>query len=360
MPEGIEIASIATDLNKKLCGKTMLNFEIDQYYLKRIGNEYKDFLNLLPLKIKKITFKGKVIIFDLGEACFTSQLGMSGRWGFNKNIPHTHFKVQFENHCSKKQTKGFWIYYSDIRRFGMVKFYCGQEGKKMLEQKLQKLAPDFLSKNPIAESEFIERFNRCYPDKFIGALLMDQEKICSGIGNYILSELFYRCKLYPFVKVYDLSQDEIIKIYQECKAIMIEGFQHKGNSLQDYYNIDGKKGSYQNCLQVYMKKKDPLGNHVLRQNGPHKRTIHWVPKIQKKKLRLRINGNFDDSDLEAGLSLLLQPFKNCIIQVINNPKIAYEYGFEETEDKREHLFLSSKGDDSIYKNYLVRAVYLDL
>lgn len=359
MPEGIEIASIATDLNKKLCGKTVLDFKVDQHYLKRMGNEYKDFLSLLPLKIKDVTFKGKVIIFDLGEACFTSQLGMSGRWGFKKNIPHTHLKVQFGN-----KNKGFWIYYSDIRRFGMVRFYCGEEGRNALNQKLNKLAPDFLSKNPITEDDFVSRFNNCYPDKFVGTLLMDQEKICSGIGNYILSELFYRCKLHPFVKVYDISPEEVKEIYREIKSIMWEGLEHKGNSIQDYYNIDGEKGSYQDLLQVYMKKRDPLGNHVVRQNGPHKRTIHWVPKIQKRKLRLWISGESKDPNLDMGLSLLLNPFKNCIIQVINDPEVALNYGFEETDDTREHLFLSFKdfpSEDKLRENHhLERAICLDI
>lgn len=358
MPEGIEIASIATDLNKMLRGKTALNFRMDQHYLKRAGKEYKDFLDLLPLKIESVTFKGKVIVFDLGGACFTSQLGMSGRWGFKKNIPHTHIQIQFGNNG-----KGFWIYYADARRFGTVRFYCGEEGRNALAGRLNKLAPDFLSERPITEDEFVKRFSGCHCSQFVGALLMDQEKICSGVGNYILSELFYRCKLHPFVRVYDVASEEISRVYEELKAIMSEGFAHRGNSIQDYYNIDGEKGRYQDHLRVYMKKRDPLGNHVLRQNGPHKRTIHWVPSVQKKKLRLRIDAAPESANVPeglcVGLGILLSPYKNCVIQVFNNPGIAGEYNFETTEDDRCHLLLclGPGSPNSFSRQFLEREVH---
>ena len=336
MPEGIEIATISTALNKKIKSHTLTNFKIGPHYISRISG-FEEFNKLLPLKVINVSFKGKVIIFDLGKAYFTSQLGMSGRWGFNKNVSHTHIKLRFEE--TKREnfdSVNTILYYSDVRRFGMIRFYCGEKGIKELKQKMNKLAPDFLSSESITETNFIERFNKCPLRSYVGALLMNQEKICSGVGNYILSELFYRCRLHPFIKVYDVSPNIVSIIYNELKNIMNEGFKNKGNSIRDYYNIDGKKGSYQDMLQVYMKKKDPQGNKVIQEIGPHKRTIHWVPKLQKRKLRILVCGEQKVSDIiDLGIDLLINPYKNCKFEIIQT-KIKK---FEVTLDDRPHLIL---------------------
>ncbi len=354
MPEGVEIASIAVDLHKKLAGRRLVDFRSNQHYAARFGDEYKAFCSLLPLPVREVTFKGKIIIFDLGEACFTSQLGMSGRWG-QKIIKHTHLDLQFRG----GKNKCFWMHYSDVRRFGMVRFYNGAEGREALRERLGRLGPDFLSKNPVGENEFIRRFQACRPRAFLGSLLMDQEKICSGVGNYILSELFYRCKFHPFIRVYDIDVPEISEIYGHLKDIMWEGLSYKGNSTQDYFNVNGEKGRYQNYLRVYMKKKDPAGNAVVRRIGPHGRAAHWVPKVQKKKRRISVlSAEEVTSDiLELGISLLINPYrKKSELSVIDFPEIAAEYGLKETVDQRPHLVVTFGSDPDPEENPFVERI----
>ena len=48
---------------------------------------------------------------------------------------------------------------------------------------------------------------------------MDQKQF-SGIGNYILSEIFYRSKLNPFLNCKDLSDDQWRVLYDQIVIVV--------------------------------------------------------------------------------------------------------------------------------------------
>ena len=79
---------------------------------------------------------------------------------------------------------------------------------------------------------------------------------------------------------------------------------------------------------------------------------------------MKVKMNTENSEnLDVGLSLLLSPYKDCIIQVVNNPEIAEDYNFETTEDRRYHLLLilGPEGSAGDSRNlYLERSVHLDI
>ena len=65
MPEGPEVACLSEELNKNLKNKMLKDFEfIGGRYVKHTLPEYfKEFKDCLPLKIIKVEYKGKLIIF---------------------------------------------------------------------------------------------------------------------------------------------------------------------------------------------------------------------------------------------------------------------------------------------------------
>ena len=65
MPEGPEVACLAEELNKNLKNKVLNDFEfIGGRYVKHSLPEYfEEFKDCLPLKISKVEYKGKLIIF---------------------------------------------------------------------------------------------------------------------------------------------------------------------------------------------------------------------------------------------------------------------------------------------------------
>lgn len=44
-------------------------------------------------------------------------------------------------------------------------------------------------------------------------------------------------------------------------------------------DVKGAEGKYSSCFKVYGKKKDPLGNKIVKEDSGG-RSIHWCPTIQ--------------------------------------------------------------------------------
>lgn len=63
--------------------------------------------------------------------------------------------------------------------------------------------------------------------------------------------------------------------------VMEESKSHQGATILTYSSVLGEEGKYSSCFKVYRKKIDPLGNIIISETTPDKRTTHWCPNIQK-------------------------------------------------------------------------------
>ena len=162
-----------------------------------------------------------------------------------------------------------------MRNFGTLKFI---NSKDDLEKKLKELGPDMFEK----ETTF-EIFKKAVKAKGkwnITKVLMDQ-KIISGVGNYIKSESLYRSAISPHRDVNSISDEELKTLFKEIKYVIDQSYFHQGASVRDYTDVEDKKGDYHEHFVVYGKEKDIYGNPVKRFTSEDKRTTHWVPEIQK-------------------------------------------------------------------------------
>jgi len=113
----------------------------------------------------------------------------------------------------------------------------------------------------------------------IAEVLMDQGAF-SGVGNYIRAEALYLSKLSPFRPAHKLSEDELKTLCQSIITVMEESYQHQGATIHTYKTAFGEEGKYSTLFKVYGQEKDPLGNKIITQKTPDKRTIHWCPAVQ--------------------------------------------------------------------------------
>ena len=66
MPEIAEVALTAEILEKYLKNKTMLSFDyVSGRYSKKVPDGYNEFIDALPLKVKKINSRGKFLWFEM-------------------------------------------------------------------------------------------------------------------------------------------------------------------------------------------------------------------------------------------------------------------------------------------------------
>ena len=262
MPEAPEVKLFVDKIKKEYSLKVVEKIEVlSGRYLNKpiIGLE-----NIRDKTLISCKCKGKFIWFDFGETIIFNTLGMTGSWNSSKT-KHSRIKVHF-----KDDNK---LYYNDIRNFGTFHLKTRVE----LKQKLQSLGPDMLSCPPNV-NDFISRLRK-KDNKNICEVLMNQ-KIVSGIGNYIKAESLWYSRINPHSFVKDLTDENLETLYKAVLFVINKSYKEQGASIQSYYTFDGNKGTAVSGFVVYGKNKDYHGYNVLKEQTLDKRTTHWVKERQ--------------------------------------------------------------------------------
>jgi formamidopyrimidine-DNA glycosylase len=174
-----------------------------------------------------------------------------------------------------------------LRNFGTFKF---TQDRNALEKKLAELTPDFLRDD--FDLSPIQKYNSP-----IVKILMDQTKVGSGLGNYLVPEILYRAKLSPHRLGSSLSNRDVENLTYWIKYITKLSYvdNHIGYmvNLEDEAETIKKKDYHPEIklkdktfeFNVYRRKTDLKGNkvkaEVIIQSGKNKRTTYWVPAVQK-------------------------------------------------------------------------------
>ena len=121
-------------------------------------------------------------------------------------------------------------------------------------------------------------------DKEIGNVLVNQ-KVISGLGNYLRADVLWLSKISPFRKVKDLSESDLQKIFHNSKLLTWGEYDRK-EAIKQHIISDSDKipADYKRNFFVYMQKEDINGRVVKTDTlfeGSQKRTIHWVPEVQQ-------------------------------------------------------------------------------
>lgn len=317
MPEICEVALTAQYLmtklkNKYITGISILSGKYTHTNLPGINiiDENK------PLQIKKIDSRGKFMWFELEgkkNVYILNNFGLTGEWSFYNDESdriildiETNPKNLKNNEDPEKINKIFKLHYSDSRNFGLLEI---TDDKSVLDNKINKLAPDILKDN-LTQERFVDLVNKYLKksakrkDTPIVKALMKQDSkdgIVSGIGNYLSCEILYAAKISPHTTVGKLSEQQLISIFNSIKYLVklcyVSNNTKYMDKLQDFvedHKNGIKIGKYPNYypdivikddetmkFNVYGRKKDDYDNDVKRDiiDGP--RGTYWVPTIQK-------------------------------------------------------------------------------
>ncbi len=305
MPEIKEIRKFADFISQKIKNKEIFEIKI-------LNGRYKThgpFVNFdlikrsLPIKVKDVKTKGKFLYIELeNELYLFSTMGLSGGWcylkkGMNGNFEDYEFSKNFEdyakflpesklnmytknalNHLNVEfKTNQGSLYYFDVLSFGSMKVVKGREN---LEKKLNEIGPDIMEKETTFELFQSQIKKPKNLGREIGLVLMDQ-KVISGIGNYLRSDILYISKISPFRKIKDIEDKELKKIYDNSK-ILTWGDYDKKKIADIKINIK-LPSDYNRIFYIYNQPDDIYGNKVEKKElyiGSQKRFIYYVPKIQ--------------------------------------------------------------------------------
>jgi formamidopyrimidine-DNA glycosylase len=305
MPEINEIRKFSDFIKDKLQNEKIIDIKILNGRYKKHGpfDKYKDIKNELPLKLLDVKTKGKFsyMVFEKNFYLF-STLGLSGGWCYLKNgaskYNFSRTEQEWEeftgeeemssylknalNHLNVEfKTKHGSLFYYDVLSFGSLKVI---EGEEELNKKLKLIGPDIMEETTTFEvfkEQIIKKKNL---DKAIGIVLMNQ-KVISGVGNYLRADILYLSKISPFRKVNKLSDEELKEIFKNCKILTWGDYDYKkAKKLKIIKKTTKLPCDYDRMFFVYSQDEDIHGNNVLKKElfeGSQKRFIYYVPEIQK-------------------------------------------------------------------------------
>jgi formamidopyrimidine-DNA glycosylase len=232
-----------------------------------------------------------------------NRLGLVDSWCFLKNksdiYEHTDIYKYYLKYGDKKMMKTYIknslnhlnfeiitnegiLYYYDMLSYGTLKCI---DNDNELNNILNTIGPDIMDKNTTLEVFRNQIFKKNNLDKAIGNVIVNQ-KIISGLGNYLRADILWLSKIDPFKKVKKISDNEIEDIYNNSK-ILTWGIYDKNIAIKLKIIKKSTKlpSDYERLFFIYMQEEDIYGNKVIKKelyDGSQKRFISYVPSIQKK------------------------------------------------------------------------------
>ncbi|AWE08305.1 DNA-formamidopyrimidine glycosylase [Lysinibacillus sp. 2017] len=264
MPELPEVEGVVRDLKPIVEGKTIAQVALSEvvYNSHEAGkqaivknSEPYQFEQLLKdMTIQNLQRRSKYIFFHLeknGEPfVLVNHLGMSGAWFVVQDVTEiTEDKFRKHIHAIFTLTTGELLVYSDIRRFGELRFM-----KEIADHPpLLKMAPEPFDDD--ACDFFIKQSEKPkFAKKPIKEVIMDGQVI-SGCGNIYATESLFKTGIYPGRKTNDVSDEEKVGLFHTICDVLQESIDSGGSTISDYRSINGGAGSMQHRLKMYGKKQ---------------------------------------------------------------------------------------------------------
>jgi formamidopyrimidine-DNA glycosylase len=299
MPEIVEIKKYCDFIKKQVLNKKVKQVRILKGRYKKHGkfDGYQEFIQDLPLKLLNVQSKGKFMYFTFEENyTLFCTLGLSGGWTFknkdsdkykfpeimeflnikdieeyrDKSLEHLNLEFKFD--------KGS-LFFFDILSYGTISISKDEE---KLQKKLKELGPDIMDIN-LTLKTFKEQLKK-QEKKKIGVVIVNQ-KLLSGIGNYLRADILWVAKISPHRQVKDLSDLELKKIFQAARDLTWSEYDRKeGKRLGIISEKFKSPHDFSREFFVYYEEEDLDGNPVKKEElyeGSQKRMIYWVPNVQK-------------------------------------------------------------------------------
>jgi len=305
MPEINEIRKYSDFIKDKLQNQKIIDIKILNGRYKKHGpfEKYETIRNKLPLKLLDVKTKGKFsyMVFEDNFYLF-STLGLSGGWCYLKNgakkYNFSKTEEEWEEYSGEEEMSSYLknalkhlnvefktskgsLYYYDVLSFGSLKVI---EGEDELNKKLKMIGPDIMEETTnfnLFKEQITKNKNLT---KAIGIVLMNQ-KVISGIGNYLRADILYLSKINPFRKVNKINDDELKAIFKNCKILTWGDYDiKKARKLKIINKTTKLPRDYDRMFFVYSEDEDIHGNKVVKKElyeGSQKRFIYYVPEIQK-------------------------------------------------------------------------------
>lgn len=280
MPELPEVETIARRLRQVILDK-----KISRVDVRRDKSFQGDLAQVIGTTITSVTRKAKVLRLELSSGVsLLIHLKMTGQLIYDesgKRVGGGHPTDDWVESLPSKHTRVVLdfeqpgtLYFNDMRVFGWIKVVTLEE----VEKEMASYAPD-ITDSQISPKYLVKVFSR--RTQPIKQVIMDNA-IVAGIGNIYANDALNLAKINPLRPAKSLTKKEVQSLYEAAVAVITKGIELGGATIDNYRNVDGMAGGYQDVVRVYQKEGGSCpncGSKIIRikQGG---RSTFYCPSCQ--------------------------------------------------------------------------------
>ncbi|MDD3653693.1 MAG: DNA-formamidopyrimidine glycosylase [Desulfotomaculaceae bacterium] len=250
MPELPEVETVKHTLGPKITG---LKFTGVKILLPKVIHSPKpdEFVEqVIDKTILNVARRGKYLLFSLAEdLVLLVHLRMTGSLVYTRpEEPQSRY-----THLVFSLSDGGELRFADMRQFGRLWLAPEDSLDRLAGYKdlgVEPLGAGFTT--GFLKKELKRRHIRIKP------LLLDQTFI-AGLGNIYTDEALHRAKINPERLASSLNYREITRLHHAVREVLQEGIAHRGTTVRDFIDGDGRAGRYQELLRVYRREGEPCG-----------------------------------------------------------------------------------------------------
>ncbi|HTJ26700.1 MAG TPA: bifunctional DNA-formamidopyrimidine glycosylase/DNA-(apurinic or apyrimidinic site) lyase [Candidatus Limnocylindria bacterium] len=257
VPELPEVETVARGLADAVVGKTIASVDVTlpRVALAPAGETFA--ASLCGERVERVWRRAKYIVLDLvsGRRLIV-HLRMTGRLivqlpEITEKVPHTHVLLTF--------TDGTRVCFADVRTFGRMRVLAAGDPWDA-DGGLEPLSEGFTS----------EAFLSMLSGRrmAIKTFLLDQGRI-AGVGNIYACEALWEAGIRPSRPAHRISKPALRRLHGAIRSVLQKAVEARGTSVDDYVDVEGLRGGFQNQLAVYGR----LGKPCTRCGKPIVRTV---------------------------------------------------------------------------------------
>lgn len=259
MPELPEVETYKEQLNKSVKGKRVMEVKLLWKGVVRHPGPRAFVRKVKGKNLSEAERRGKFLIIPLKpeEDTLIIHFGMTGVLHYLEPeggcSPHTRAIFALDD--------GKELRYIDVRKLGGFYLVQGRDFSKIPEL-------DKMGVEPLSEEFSLEAFKGMLERRRqkLKPFLMRQDTI-AGIGNIYANEILWEAKLHPLKSTADLTEEEVRRLYEAIRKILAEGVELKGCSIEEFLDLYGQPGRYEERLRAYQREGQPClrcGEEIVR------------------------------------------------------------------------------------------------
>jgi formamidopyrimidine-DNA glycosylase len=116
------------------------------------------------------------------------------------------------------------------------------------------------------------------------SILLDQRRI-AGVGNIYADEALFRARLHPLRSAGSVGRREAQRLHAALLATLQAGIDHEGSSIESFIDPAGRRGSFQDILNVYQRTGQPcrVCGATVERTVVGGRGTHYCPHCQPRR-----------------------------------------------------------------------------